>query len=220
VVLSRLGRVMPFSDRTIELMVITHPHADHVSGLVEVLKRFRVEKVLVSNVAYPTATYGAFLEQLEQSGAEVIVPRLGQRIILDEKVSMDVLFPFVGEFAPTPKDVNDVSTVLRLSMGQSRVLFTGDAGKGIEALLLAAGLPLEAELLKVGHHGSRHSSGEDFVRAVAPRYAVIEVGENSYGHPHEDVLEIFERQDAEILRTDEEGQISFLVYPDRVERDD
>ena len=217
IVLSKLGRVMPFSDRKIELMILTHPHADHVAGLVEVLKRFEVDKVLVSDLFYGTETYKRFLELLEEKQVEVIRPKLGQRIFLDNQTVLDVLYPINGKFDPLPSDPNDASTLIRLSFGKINVFLTGDAGREIESLLVSLDIPLESEILKIGHHGSRHSSQADFIAAVDPDYAVIQVGKNSYGHPHEEVVGALEQSDLELLRTDEQGDIVFELYPDRIE---
>ena len=102
------------------------------------------------------------------------------------------------------------------SLELSRFIPSGDAGKDIENLLLALELPLESEILKIGHHGSRHSTLEAFVQAVHPDYSVISVGKNSYGHPHEEVLGTMKKFDTEVLRTDERGDVVFRLYSDRI----
>lgn len=218
VVLSKLGNVMPFADRTIELVILTHPHADHVSGLVEILKRYHIQEVMLPEVSYSSATYARFRELLQKQGIKTISPRLGQRIFLDSGVVFDVYYPVVGKFDTPPKDINDASMVGKLSFGQTNVLLTGDAGQDIEQLFLRFQLPLNAEILKIGHHGSRHSSAPEFLRAVAPAYSIISVGKNSYGHPSAEVLGLLQSQDDEVLRTDEAGDIVFRLYPDRVDR--
>lgn len=217
-VLSKLGRAMPHTDRTIELVVLTHPHADHISGMVEILKRYRVEKVMLPEADYDSATYRALLDLLAREEAQIIRPRLGQRVFLDSSTVMDIIYPVLAERQAAPPDINDVSVVARLSFGRMNVLLTGDSGKNIENFILDAGLPLEAEILKVGHHGSRHSTSEKFLGQVQPRYSVISVGKNSYGHPHEEVLGALQEADTETLRTDEGGDIRFLIYPDQLTR--
>ncbi|OGE76074.1 MAG: hypothetical protein A3C85_02000 [Candidatus Doudnabacteria bacterium RIFCSPHIGHO2_02_FULL_48_21] len=215
-VLGKLGRDLPYGDRQIEMVIITHPHADHVSGVVEVLRRFTVKKVLLSDVAYSSETYKTLLEILEQKQIPVVRPKLGQRIYLDHHTVMDVLYPVAGDKMQTPEDVNEASTIARLSVGKSHVLFTGDAGKSQETLLTRLGLPLQAQVLKVGHQGSKTSSAPEFLAAVNPDYGVIMVGKNNYGHPHEITLETLGLQQISVLRTDEKGDISFRIYPDRV----
>lgn len=213
-VLQKLADDMPFLDRKIELLVITHPHADHVSGAVQILRRYTVEKVLVSDVEYPSKTYQAFLAEIEKQNVEVVRPRLGSRIKLNNGAVIDVLYPFVGYFTKTPKDPNSISTVLRLSYGKSNVLFTGDAGVENELEMIAYELPLQSEILKVGHQGSFTSSSLNFLKAVSPDFGVIMVGENSYGHPHQEVLDRLENQGIDIYRTDEKGDIKFSIFPD------
>lgn len=217
VVLSKMGRSLPYGDRKIELIVLTHPHADHVSGLVEIAKRYQIGTVMLPEVEYETATYAAFLALLKQKSVKILRPKLGQRLFLDGVTVLDVLYPVVGRFENAPHDINDSSVVARLSLGKSQIMLTGDAGKVIENFLINAGLPVSAEILKVGHHGSRHSTGHDFVNLVDPDYALMSVGKNSYGHPHPEVLVALTAGGAEILRTDERGDASFKIYPDRVE---
>lgn len=216
-VLGKLGEAMPFNDRAIELVILTHPHADHVSGLVEALKRYRVKNILMPESVYDSATYGRFLELVKEKHVKIILPKLGQRIFFDRETVFDVYFPVTGKFVKLPSDINDVSIVGKMSFGKSNILLTGDAGQDIERLLLALGLPLDSEILKVGHHGSRHSTSPEFVKAVSPEESVISVGKgNSYGHPHPEVLGALASLTPEVLRTDEKGDILFKIYPDRI----
>ena len=218
-VLSELGRAMRPADRTIEIMILTHPHADHVSGMNEVLKRYKVEHIMLAAVDYESETFRNFLKLAAAEQANIIRPALGQRVFLDDFTVMDVLYPIRGSFAKSPADINDSSIVARVSFGQSQVLLMGDAGTVIEQVLLDAELPLAAEILKVGHHGSRHSSSRSFLGAVQARYAVIQVGDkNRYGHPHPEVLDALAQQQIDISRTDAEGTVKFLLYPDRIEK--
>lgn len=216
-VLSKLGRVMPFWDRELELVILTHPHADHISGMVEVLRRYRVKTVMLPYAEHGSEVYKTLLSGFKVEKINIVRPRLGQRIFLDEQSVFDVYYPILAKFDEQPKDINDVSVVGRLSFGKINILLTGDAGRDIENLLLRLGLPLEAEILKVGHHGSKHSSSPEFLKVASSSYAIISVGKNSYGHPHEEVLGTLNETDAEVLRTDEHGDIRFDIYPDRIE---
>lgn len=216
-VLSKLGQAMPWFDRTIEFLVLTHPHADHLSGLIEILKRYQVKKILVAEVAYDSKTFQTFLEILGNEHAQIIRPRLGQRIYLDRATVFDVYYPLTGKFEKTPRDINDSSVVGKITFGKMNILLTGDAGQEIETLLLGLNLPVASEILKVGHHGSRHSTSKSFVEKVRPEYSAISVGRNSYGHPHPEVLGVLAGANTQILRTDERGDIAFFLYPDRIE---
>lgn len=215
-VLSKLGKAMPFNDRTIEFMILTHPHADHASGLVEVLKRYEVKNLMTPQVQYDSATYQKFLELASQKKVKVFLPKLGQRVYFDDQIVFDVYYPVAGRFSEAPKDVNEVSIVGKVSFGSQHILLTGDSGKGTEDLLLGLKIPLEAQILKVGHQGSKTSSGKLFIEKVRPDYSVIMVGKNSYGHPHEEVLGLLSAQQTRVLRTDEHGDVVFRLYSDHV----
>lgn len=216
-VLAKLGRAMPFADRTIELMILTHPHADHVAGLVEVLKRYRVKAVMFPDVPYDTSTYQAFLALVREKNIPVITPHLGQRVDFDQTSVFDVYYPLAAKFAVAPKDMNDASIVGKLSVGRTRALLTGDAGQSIEAELLNLHLPLRAAILKVGHHGSQHSSSQAFLDAVGAQFSAISVGQhNRYGHPAAATLTALANTPTQVLRTDEDGDLNFLLYSDRV----
>ncbi len=216
VIISKLGRVMPYFDRKLEFVVLTHPHADHISGMIELLKRYKIEKVMLSDMDYDSETYKTLISLLEKKNVEIIRPRLAERVYLDDVTVFDVYHPVLPEFEQMPKDANDVSIVGKLSFGKSQILLTGDSDKAIEDFFLKFKLPLDSEILKVAHQGSRSSTGGGFLQAVSPDYSVISVGKNSYGHPHEEVLGLLRESGTEILRTDEQGDIAFLVYPDRI----
>ena len=207
-VLQKLGKDLPFYDRTIDLMVLTHPHADHVSGLIEVLKRYKVGHVLLTRVDYDTQTYKSFLELLEEKKIPTTVAIAGQRIILDDFTVVDILLPREDLSGKSAKDANETSIVLRLSFGTTNFLLTGDASKANEREMFDSAYLLEAEVLKVGHQGSKTSSDPEFVRSVSPGLAVISVGaDNRYGHPHAVTLETFQNMNISVLRTDEAGDI-------------
>jgi len=207
-VLRKLGHDLPFYDRAIDLLVLTHPHADHAAGLIEVLKRYKVKRALLTGVNYDSQTYKRFLELLKEKQVETLTARAGQKIYLDDSTIMYVLFPFADLRGRNFKDMNQTSIVVKLSFGRTDFLFTGDAGKENERSLLAAGFGLASEILKAGHHGSRFSTSEEFLDSVHPEFAVISAGRgNRYGHPHEEVLELFQRKGIEYLRTDERGDV-------------
>ena len=208
--LAPLGRRLPFYDRTLDLIIASHPDADHIGGLPEVLKRYRVRGFLEPGVESETAVY----QELRRLVAEQILPRLlarhGQRIILDDwgtaetadDVVLTILFP---DQDVTDWETNEASIIARLTYGQSSFLFTGDAPVKTEQLVLAryGAAALASEVLKVGHHGAKTSTGESFLRAVAPRFAIISAGKNNrYGHPAPLTLGLLERAGVEILRTD------------------
>ncbi|MDP2932778.1 MAG: MBL fold metallo-hydrolase [bacterium] len=209
-VLPKLGKAMPFFDRTIDLVILSHPHADHLSGLIEVLKRYKVKRVLYNTTTHNSEAYKAFQKILSEKNISAIIAEAGQRIVLDEYTVLDTLFPPQAIQGQLFDDLNESSVVNRLSFGQNHLLFTGDAPKTEEQAILTAGLPVAAEVLKIGHHGSRYSTGLEFLQQIRPTYAVIPVGKNSYGHPDPATLATLESEKIDYLRTDEKGDIKFL----------
>jgi len=209
-VLEKLGKEMPFWDRTIDLVILTHPEYDHLAGLIEVLKSYEVENVLWTGIIRDTDEYKEWQESLEEEKAKVEIARAGQKVKAG-KVYLDILHPLQNLEGQTLKDSNNTSIVCRLVFGQNSFLFTGDIYKSVEKELWDRGLELKSDVLKVGHHGSRTSSGKEFIERVFPEIAVIQVGkDNSYGHPHPETLEIFEKYDIKVLRTDINGDIKII----------
>jgi competence protein ComEC len=209
-----LGDRMPFWDRTIELVVLTHPHDDHLSGLVEVLKRYEVEQVFYPDLDYDSSLYKEWRRLIDEKDISVTLAQADQEIDLGDGVTMSVLHPPATLMTGTESDTNNNSTVLRLSFGRVSFLFTGDIEWEAEFRLIAQGFELDCTVLKVGHSGSYTSTTPDFLAAASPLVAVISVGEtNLYGHPHDEVVERLETAlDAEnVYRTDEQGTIEFIT---------
>lgn len=213
-----LGERMPFWDRTIELVVLTHPHEDHLGGLVEVLERYEVEQVLYPALEYDSALYDRWRELLEAKEITVTTAQAGQGVELGEGVTMTVLNPPSPPLAGTNSDLNNNSTVLRLSIGEVSFLLAGDIEREAELGLIARGAELDSTVLKVGHSGSLSSTTDDFLAAAHPQLAVISVGDNPYGHPHGNVVARLEESlGAEnVYRTDELGTIEFITDGERL----
>lgn len=205
-VLAALGRELPFYDRTLDVVLATHPDADHVGGLPEVLERFDVGAVIVSPVSGDTELWKESERAIAVEGAAVVLARAGERIVLDEGIVFEVLFPDRDMYG---SDTNQASIVGRLSYGEISFLFTGDAPKSVESYLADSwGAGLRSNVLKVGHHGSRTSTDARFLSAVAPAYAVISAGTNNrYGHPHREVVELFGEFGIETIGTYASGTV-------------
>lgn len=207
-ILAKLGRRMPLFDRTIEYVVLTHPHADHFVGLSAVFERYDVGHVLHSGAVNDTPEFTEFLRKISASRTTVTVD---DRIVFDERASATVLAPHPG---PSPEDVNEASVVIRLDALGRSALMMGDAGGPVEEALLASGDAKPVDILKVGHHGSRTASTAAFLAAIAPHDAIISVGRNRYGHPSAAALRRLETAGARIWRTDERGDIRIMFMDD------
>ena len=203
-VLRELAGVMAPTDRSIDVVVATHPDKDHIGGLIPVLERYEVSYFLDPGASNNTVVYRELMKRVEEH-AEYVLARRGMDIYLDKDTVVHILYPD----KETLGDTNSASIVMRVSYKNEDVLLTGDAPKHVERLLL--GDSIQSEILKAGHHGSKTSSDISFVRKVAPEYGIISAGEhNSYGHPHQNTLDTFASVSAKILSTIEEGTIVFV----------
>jgi len=209
-ILEKLGRLMPFWDRTIDLIILSHPEKDHISGLIEVLKRYKVENILWTGVVRDTPEYREWLAGIKKEGAKIIIAQAGQNLKIGE-LAIDVLSPLENMAGQELKDSNDSSVVAKLIFGKDSFLFTGDISEKVEASLAQNLSEISANVLKVSHHGSKYSSGDQFLAKVLPQTAVIEVGkDNSYGHPTQDTLDRLAKYGINIKRTDQNGDIKII----------
>lgn len=209
-VLAKLGATLPFWDRTIDLIILTHPHADHVTGLISVLKRYQVGMILESGVNYATPEYDEWRLVEKEKNVPVVIAIRGQRVHLSKTAYLDILTPFQSFIGSSPKNVHDAMVVAKLHDGAATALLMGDAEKPLEYQLLFSGDDLASDVLKVGHHGSKTSTTQDFLTAVSPKIAVISVGrKNRYGHPAQEVVDRIAAFGAVLLRTDRDGDARF-----------
>lgn len=207
-VLRALRAETSFFDRAIDVVVATHPDQDHVGGLSHVLSRYDVGKVLVSGNVADTPAHRAFEEAIENENIETVVARSNTRLVLGEGVYADVLFP---DRDVSKVESNTASIVLRVVYGDHTFLLTGDAPQSIEKYLFSIyGKNLQSDVLKAGHHGSKTSSDETFVKTVNPSYVVFSRGcDNRYGHPSPEVVELFKKLSIPALDTCEQGTVTF-----------
>ncbi|MCK4453970.1 MBL fold metallo-hydrolase [Candidatus Parcubacteria bacterium] len=212
-ILEKLAEEMPFWDRTIDLIILTHPEHDHVAGLLEVLRRYKVEQILWTGIKRDTAEYRKWQELIkkeETEGAKIFIAQSNQRI-LTRNVLVNILSPFENLEGQEVKNTNNSSIIARLVFGNNTFLFTGDAYKSVERELIERDITLNSDVLKVGHHGSKTSSSEEFIQAVSPEIAVIQCGkDNPYGHPYPETLATLEKFGIKILRTDQNGDVKII----------
>lgn len=216
-VIKRLGENLTWWDKTIDLMILSHPHSDHVAGLAEVLKRYQVRKILYTGVVHNSPDYLAWLELIRARQIPLVIIDRPQKINLGENNYLDILYPLESVLGREVDNLNNSSLMFKLVYGQTSFLFTGDAEIEVERLLVGTqDLPvgtqdfafLQANVLKLGHHGSDTSSSQEFLEAVNPEIAIIQVGkDNDFGHPSRRVLKRLERLGAKVFRTDLEGTI-------------
>lgn len=208
-VLRRLSEVMSLNDRHIDVLLETHPDADHIGGFPSVLERYSVGVFVEPGIESLNAIDDEIRRLRAERGVGSVIARRGMRIDFGDGVTFDVLYPLGNTFFVD--DPNGASIIGRLVYGSSSVMLTGDAPKSSEAFVVSLDADrARSDILKAGHHGSRTSSGESFVSAVDPDWVIFSVGKNNtYRHPHDEVVSLFERRGIEVLRTDELGTIEF-----------
>lgn len=214
----KLSGRLPFFDRTLDLVVLTHPHADHVTGLVDLLDRYRVRKIVIGGAHHTTVEYRTFLETVFSHRIPLETARSGDVFRFGVDCVLAVLASGGTPLAPSrvgrrdqEKDLNDSSIVATLTFNTNEFLLMGDAGQRIEQELLGKGAIDDIDVLKVGHHGSKGASTDEFLAAARPEIAIISSGRgNSYGHPHRAALDRLEAARAAIWRTDERGDVELV----------
>ncbi len=208
-VLAELAPLRSFFDRTIEYILATHPDTDHVGGLVPVLEQFQVPAVIMTENEGESRAAEAFKEAVVSEGSVVTYARRGQRVDLGGGAVLDILFP---ETDPSALESNTASIVAKLTYGSTTVMLMGDSPKSIEEYLtITHGEYLKSDILKVGHHGSRTSTAEDFLAEVAPTIAIISAEKDSrYGHPHLEVTDALFNAGVTTYSTAEMGTVSFV----------
>ena len=186
----------------IDVMVSTHPHEDHVGGLAAVLNAVPVDLIISPTLTWNSKAFNSMLKYAEAQGTPIVKTIDGDSWYIGSALVTVVV---CWQEAPL---TNDTSIVLRIDYGESSFLFTGDAELMAEYIALESATPLKADVLKVSHHGSRSCSSLEFLAAVDPRYAVISCSQNnSYGHPHQEILDRLKFLGAELYRTDLNGTI-------------
>lgn len=188
---------------TLDYVIGTHPHADHVGGLDAVIDNFDIKKIYMPSVTTDTKTFADVLDSIENKKLSITEPVAGTKFMFDD-LNIEILSPVVKY-----NEMNNNSIVLKLTYNDISFLFTGDAEELAEYNILNSGYNISSNVLKVGHHGSDTSTTSEFLNAVNPTYSVISVGKNGYGHPTETVLNRLKEHSSEIFRTDEYGTIVF-----------
>jgi competence protein ComEC len=205
-VLRQLSKVMPFYDRSLDMIINSHPHADHLAGLIEVLERYDVDSAIESGTAQNTPEYQEWEKIIADKKIPHFYGKRGMKINLDKNLYLEILLPAVNA---QNLDPHPGMLVAKLVYGNTSYLLTGDMEKPLENYLVSLERKnLKANVLKIGHHGSSKSTSESLLGFGTPQYAIISAGrDNSYGHPHKETLDILSKFEIQLLRTDEIGVI-------------
>lgn len=208
-VLAEIGKVVPFDTKRIDVVVESHPDKDHIGGLPEVVDRYDVGIFLEPGVESSNSIDDELHKRIEDKNIRNLLARRGMRINFGDEAELLILFPNQDV---SNWETNDASVVAKLSYGNKSFLLTGDSAKKTEFILYGLNPSvLQSSVLKVGHHGSRNSTSFLYAEAIAPEYAVISAGAgNSYGHPHQEVLEIFKKLGVQVVATEKAGGLTGL----------
>jgi competence protein ComEC len=214
-----LGRKLPFWDRTIDLVILTQPQADHVAGLIEVLQKYKVQQVIEPGIAYSSATYKQWLKSVSDNEIKYETGHAGQEVNLGSGIKIEVLHPPSPLLQDTSDDIDNNGMVLRLSWNKVSFLFTADIGHEAEWYLIAQRAKLKSTVLKVAHHGSQTSTSPQFLAVVNPEVTAISVGaSNRFGLPNSEVLDrLTERVGSDkVYLTSTHGTIEFVTDGNRL----
>jgi competence protein ComEC len=206
----KVSKYLAMSDRSLDLVIATHPDIDHIAGFNELLDEYEIKQFVHSGLLAGAPVYRNIAKKVRKYHIPAHNAVAGEKIFLDKDMYLEVLSPYEGQKIEEP---NDYSVVVRLVYRDNAILLTGDASKEVEQNLLKmyGEGRLSAEVLKLGHHGSKTSSDEKFISAVHPQYGIISAGcNNKYGHPHVSVLRALDEQGIEEVNTCEHGDIVFI----------
>lgn len=208
--MEKLGGYIPFWDREIEAVISTHPDADHISGLVDILKNYTVDQVIESGVKSQSQVFGAYEKIIEDKKIGKIAAARGMKIKIADDAELEIFHPKNSAENISEKDTNSASVVARLVFGENSFLLTGDLPSEQEAVLIREKSALDSRILKIAHHGSKYATTNDFLEKVNPEDAIISVGKsNRFGHPAMETLERLKAKNIKILRTDEKGDVVY-----------
>lgn len=198
----------------LDYVIGTHPHADHIGGLDKVILKFDIGEIYMPKVSHTTKTFKDVLLAIKQKGYKVQTAKAGVILDLGEDIGVQMLAPVSDSY----ENLNNHSAVIRLSYGETSFLFTGDAEKTSEYEMIEGRYPLQSTVLKVGHHGSNTSTTDEFLEAVAPSFGVIfSATDNSYGHPHKEIIKRLEEANVTYYDTQIHGTITAITDGQTIE---
>lgn len=206
-VLDCLGRYMPFWDRRIELVILTHPEDDHLAGLIGVVRRYKLDLYAEYNQEIGTELAEVLKKEVGGRGVKTLNLTSGTKLRLG-KIYLDILHPDIGYQPSAISDTNDLSIVFLLKYGGFKALFTGDISPAVSDQLSVISSVQRIDYVKIPHHGSKNGISQKLLEATKPKVAIISVGKNNpYGHPHQEILKILKDSGVKILRTDKMGDV-------------
>jgi competence protein ComEC len=205
-VMARLDKTIPFYERRLDAVILTHPHSDHLNGLIKVLKTYEVKKIYMTGVLHTTPEYIEFLDEIKAKNLKAENVTAGKELELSDGIKLNFLYPYKNLVGQKVENLNNSSIVTRLVWNKSSFIFMGDLEAEAQTDLLKQNANVQSEVIKIAHHGSKDSANKTFLEKVNPRIAVISVGkDNKFGHPSEQALDLL--KSVKVFRTDQDGNI-------------
>ena len=227
-ILEKLSEKMSYFDHHLDILLETHPDADHITGLIPVLKKYDVSNIITSPILGRTGIFDELEKRVQEEGADMYIGRRGDEIIFGDGVEVYILYPSAN-FHGSDKDTNDASVSVLVTYKEQSILLTGDLPSDHEGEIVNELIRLKKNIntievpvtiYKAGHHGSKYSSGDRLLSYTQPNYTVISVGkDNKYGHPNPEAVGRLEKYSHEILSTIDHGTVSFLLDGNHVKLD-
>lgn len=209
--LKDLSKRIPWWDKNIDLIIITHPHDDHILGIPSILNKYKVDNIMYTGVLHYSPAYSELLELIKQKNIPLIIPKENQIIGFGDNCFMKIIFPWESFQGKEVGNINNSSIVSQLDCSNFKFLFTGDAEIEVEDEILEKDIDIKSDVLKAGHHGSITSSQEEFLEKVNPQIAIIMVGEgNKFNHPNLRTIKKMEKLNIKSFRTDWHGTIDII----------
>lgn len=210
-IISELSSNLSIFDRQIDLLVLTHPHADHIAGAIDLVKRYEIGTIIYSAAEHNSPDYIELLKLIRDYSIDLKIINHPQRIQIDEESNLEIIYPFTKDNVANAKNLNNTSIVAKFIHGENKFLFTGDIEKEVEDMILARDIDIEADVLKVAHHGSISSSQTSFLERVGASMAVIQLSrDNKFNFPNSEVLARLQKNTKKVLRTDIDGAIKLI----------
>lgn len=206
-----LNKKIPWWNKKIDLIIITHPHDDHIIGLIQIIKNYKIKNIMYTGIVYDSPAYLELLEKIEKKNIPLLVPQENQSIKLGKNCDLNIIFPWENFYNKEIDNLNNSSIISQLNCQNSKFLFMGDAEEEVENKLLEKNMDIKSDILKIGHHGSITSSQQEFLEKIAPQMAIIMVGKNNkFNHPSLRILKRLEKLKIKTLRTDLNGTITII----------
>jgi len=209
-VLDEMGRLLSWNDKVIDLMVLTHPHDDHVTGLISALERYEIKKIIYTGVAHTSPNYLKWLQLIKEKHISMAIGIAPQKINIGPECYLEIVYPFQNQDL-SQEELNNTSMVINLVYGNTNFLFTGDIHSDKEEMIAEKYPNWNVDVLKIAHHGSNTSTSDVFLNALKPKIGIIFVGlNNPFNHPEKRVINRLLNQKIKIFRTDKDGTISIF----------